>query len=584
MAPLKKRITFGSNSKTTTTFFIAAYSVLYMLFIVSIFILGFYYYKKIAIEEEGKLYRVIGSLVAESVSKVSFSGRHHSQLLIDEFVKKNTDIEYIIIKDKNGEVIATSGVDALNLASENLFEHIANLNMLSKSINKNGETIAVNELEFPYYGSYPKEQLGKIYIGISVQSLDENLREGLLTFIIFFAAVLPFGLYIIFFIGKKYSDPIRRLAYKFESVLEYSPILIAFYDQNGDIKEASRVFIEFFDIDTDASKHDIYKIMKDFGINDFAVDMHGEFEGGFLKKRVISFEKEGEIKNMQLLQFVVTKKSKDEYVMGVMLNDITKLVQREAELHDLNETLKIKIDEEVKKNRQKDDIVVRQSRLIAMGEMSSNIAHNWRQPLTVIGAVLLNIEESFEDGELTSEYLKKELEIGNKTLEKLSKTIDDFRDFFKPRGNKVKFLVIKEIEKAIRMIESNLRSHDITLKIEKNCDCVIEGYPHEFSQVVLNILSNARDVLVERRVSGAAITIDVYGSENNGCFIDVIDNAGGVPGGDEEKIFEPYYTTKSPESGTGLGLFMSKSLIERNMNGSLKYIKDGDKSIFRIEV
>lgn len=583
MAPLKKRITFGQNSKATTAFFIATYSALYMLFIIAIFTLGFYYYKKIVTEEEGKLYRMIGSLVVESISKVSFSGRHHSQLLIDDFVRNNKDIEYIVITDKKEETVASSGLKGKTFKTEHTHDSLIGLNMTTKTLVDGNKTTLINELQFPYFGGYPKEKLGLVSVGISVQKLEDNLKEGLLTFIILFAAVLPMGLYIIFFIGKKYGEPIRRLAYKFEGVLEYSPLLVAFYDRHGDIKEASRVFIEFFEIDDAAYSQNIYESMERLGIQNFELDEREIFDEGFLRKTDIIFEKDNEVKKMQMLQFLVSESDVDEYIVGVILNDITRLAQRENELSELNKTLEARIEEELKKNRQKDDIVIRQSRLIAMGEMSSNIAHNWRQPLTIIGAVFLNIEESFEDGELDSEYLKKELLIGNKTLEKLSKTIDDFRDFFKPRGHKVKFMVRKEVEKAIRMIESNLKSHNIELVLDRCCDCSILGYSNEFSQVVLNILSNARDVLVERNTPNAVITIRIYDVEDK-CMVDIGDNAGGVPEGDEEKIFEPYYTTKSPESGSGLGLFMSKSLIEKNMNGTLQYIKDGEKSIFRIEV
>jgi len=570
--------------------FIFTYSALYILFVAVIVSLGFYFYQKIVHEQEVKLYNVIGSLAVESINKVAFSGRYHTQLLLDELVVKNDDIEYIIITEPDGDLLAHSGIDEelLGERGEKIVPSNSTLAISDREILKGGGKSFIKEIEVPYSGGYMNRHQGNIYIGISTDSLTKSIKDGIYVFTVFFISVLPLGLFIIYKSGKMYQEPIRRLAYKFEGVMEYSPIPIVFYGAEGTIIEASKAFVDRFGMDE--AESNIYSLNEAFALEGFKHQDMDVFE----QNKVIESSLNMIIRNKEFyFQSIKIPVIKDEHktrIMALLLNDVTNLIRREQELEQnkdeleqLNKNLEHRVNEELVKNREKDDLVIKQSRFAAMGEMSNNIAHNWRQPLAIIGATLLNIGDSYEDGSLTKEYLDKELHIANKTLEKLSKTIDDFRDFFKPASVKSRFFIAKEVERAIKLVEASILSRNIILLFEKKCECEAFGYPNEFSQVVLNILSNARDVLIERAVPNPKIEIFLYARDGKN-ILDIIDNAGGVEESLVHKLFDPYFSTKPVDKGSGLGLFMSKSIIEKNMDGSIVYIKEDDRSIFRIEV
>lgn len=230
----------------------------------------------------------------------------------------------------------------------------------------------------------------------------------------------------------------------------------------------------------------------------------------------------------------------------------------------------------VKKLNRQQDLLIQQSKLAAMGEMIGNIAHQWRQPLAHISGVFMNIEGENEFGELTDEYLNKKLKEGTKVVNYMSKTIEDFRNFFKSDKNIEKFKFKDSCQSAISLVKPSLKFNNISFEFEISNDDVIIGHPHEYSQVILNIISNAKDILLERKIKNPKIIIKLF-RKNNKSIVSILDNAGGVKINPIEKIFEPYFTTKHSSQGTGIGLYMSKMIIEKNMKGKLivKNQKDG---------
>jgi C4-dicarboxylate-specific signal transduction histidine kinase len=165
----------------------------------------------------------------------------------------------------------------------------------------------------------------------------------------------------------------------------------------------------------------------------------------------------------------------------------------------------------------------------------------------------------------------------------MSKTIDDFRNFFKPDKEKLEFKVLESINTCLLLMEGNLKSPLINVDVIANDDPVIYGYPNEFAQVILNIMNNARDAFIERNVSDPKVTIKIC--NNDRCVVvTVTDNAGGIPEDIINKVFDPYFTTKGPQQGTGVGLFMSKAIIEKNMGGRLRVGNIADGAEFKIEV
>jgi PAS domain S-box-containing protein len=233
--------------------------------------------------------------------------------------------------------------------------------------------------------------------------------------------------------------------------------------------------------------------------------------------------------------------------------------------------------------REKEQMLIQQSRLAAMGEMIGNIAHQWRQPLNLLGLMNQKLLMYYDMGEFDRNFLAENVENSMKLIHHMSKTIDDFRNFFKPDKEKSKFKVQETITDTLTLLEGSLYNPPIKVEIVANDDPVINGYANEFAQVILNLIVNAKDVFTEREIKDAKLTITVSGA--NGCaVVTVADNAGGVPEAIIDKIFEPYFTTKGPQGGTGVGLFMSKTIIEKNMGGKLAVCNNDQGAEFRIEV
>jgi signal transduction histidine kinase len=245
--------------------------------------------------------------------------------------------------------------------------------------------------------------------------------------------------------------------------------------------------------------------------------------------------------------------------------------KKTRELQDLNADLQNRIKEEVQKSRQKDQIMFRQSRLAAMGEMIGNIAHQWRQPLNAIVLVIQSFQMKSMVGKLDDTFIDSQVEEGIKLATSMSKTIDDFRNFFKPNKIEENFQVKKVIQESIELVEHYYEKLDITMNLVCRDEFEVRGYPNEFSQVMMNLFSNAKDVLKEKEEQTKFIDIIVKVDEKDSDIghIFVIDNGGGISQEVQDRMFEPYFTTKHQSSGTGIGLYMSKEIIEKQMHGSI---------------
>lgn len=250
------------------------------------------------------------------------------------------------------------------------------------------------------------------------------------------------------------------------------------------------------------------------------------------------------------------------------------------------------------RNKIQEQLLIQQSKLASMGEMIASIAHQWRQPLTSLGGILMNIEECHEDGELTGEYLEDRIDAAEQNILYMSKTIDDFRNFFIPSKHKKPFDITKSIINAISIVDAAFINNEIRIILsiddEKVLDYndnkykdhfLVDGYVNEFSQVIINILQNAKDAILEIKASfeNRNILIDIYSQEDDIKII-IKDNAGGIPHSIINKIFEPYFTTKEEGKGTGIGLYMSKTIIETNMQGKISVSNHENGSIFEINM
>ena len=228
-------------------------------------------------------------------------------------------------------------------------------------------------------------------------------------------------------------------------------------------------------------------------------------------------------------------------------------------------------------------MLIQQSRQAAMGEMIGNIAHQWRQPLSLHGLTAQQLLLFYDMGDFSREFLAKNIEKEMGLIQHMSQTIDDFRNYFKPDKEKSDFKVQDAITNTLTLLKGSLQSPLISIEIVAEDDTVIHGYPNEFAQVLLNIVINAKDVLTEREVEEPKVTLNAF-REGAKVVVTVADNGGGIPEEIITKIFDPYFTTKGELQGTGGGLFMSKTIIEKNMGGRLTVRNIPRGAEFRIEV
>ena len=252
------------------------------------------------------------------------------------------------------------------------------------------------------------------------------------------------------------------------------------------------------------------------------------------------------------------------------------------EVTELNSTLEARVQRELQKNRAKDAQLIHQSRLAQMGEMLSMIAHQWRQPLNAISAESTNLLIKSKLGKIDNQVLLTSTQNISEYSQHLSDTIDDFKDFFKPDNEKSETSFHAIINSVHKLIETTLEHKNIPLIEKLESEEHFESYPNELKQVILNLIRNAEDALIENKVHNPFIEIHTYSTKDKCHILEVSDNAGGIDEEILEKIFDPYFSTKSKKDGTGLGLYMSKMIVEEHCAGQLNAINIKDGAMFRI--
>lgn len=267
------------------------------------------------------------------------------------------------------------------------------------------------------------------------------------------------------------------------------------------------------------------------------------------------------------------------------LNYTSLIDGKNQELKALNESLEKKVQEEVKRNREQERLLLSQSRLAAIGETMMLISHHWRQPLNVISLVVQDLKEhkwKVENQPIIDETIDDVLE----QAQYLSKTVDSFRNFYAPNSEKEFFDVDKVLETVVSLIKPYANEENIIINVSGMASTVF-GYKNEFSQVLMNIVNNAKESIEKRQESNSRlvgfieITIEDVGKR---VRVVVSDNGEGIDEKIKDKIFTPYFTTKFQSKGTGLGLYMSKMVIEKSMNGTLEVENNEEGCKFIIEI
>ena len=294
------------------------------------------------------------------------------------------------------------------------------------------------------------------------------------------------------------------------------------------------------------------------------------------------------LKDLQFLIDKSIKKTKKEitqiiiYLLIILIISIfiTMIISYKLSLHTTylfnvyKNDLENKIQKAVDENIKKDMLLQQQSKLAAMGEMISAIAHQWRQPLNSLSLNLEVLLDKFYENKLNKKYIEEFTTKQKNTIQFMSKTIDDFRNFF-IKKEKEKFSIKQAILEVIELINAQLKNNNISIELQGE-DFTIKGYKNEFKQVILNLINNAKDAIIELNKPGK-ITITL---KNKTIIIE--DTGKEIPKEIQNRIFEPYFSTKGTK-GTGIGLYMSKIIIEEHMDGKLYFEVNNNKTKFIIE-
>ncbi len=277
----------------------------------------------------------------------------------------------------------------------------------------------------------------------------------------------------------------------------------------------------------------------------------------------------------------IKTKSNDE--IGILIDAFNSMIKRlqydkekiqnqSENLQELNKNLQKTVEEEVEKNQTKDRLLFQQSKMASMGEMIGNIAHQWRQPLSVIAMNVNNMSLTIElEEKLSDETILTCTQNVSKQCKHLTKTIDDFRNFFSPNKEKNNFKLKSIINKSMTLLNASFKTHQIEV-IQSIEDIEIMGLENELTQAILNIINNAKDIVsMLSKESRRVIFIDIYKKDDK-AIIEIKDNGGGVPKDIIDKVFEPYFTTKHKSQGTGIGLYMTQSIVTKHLHGEISVI------------
>ncbi len=461
-----------------------------------------------------------------------------------------------------------------NILSNDIMHKVKNIKDIILQANIN----LLNKVNAREWFSYTTELINKLKI------LDEKLSDKIilnindklykteknliLFFIISFISIILFiFLVFILYIFFKNESRLREMIDKY--------IIFSITDTNGIITDVSKAFLDISGYTKEELIGRSHSIIK-----------HPDMPNSIFKELWQTIKKghtwHGMIKNLRKNGTYYWVRANIEPIKNIKGKIVAYIAIRQditdrMKIDHLNKTLKYRIEKEVQKNREKDRQMIQQSRLAQMGEMISMIAHQWRQPLTAISAtsqaIMLKATLNKLDKETAIELSKKISSFS----QHLSSTIDDFREFFKTNKKKNKVTYSEMIEGVLHIVGDTLKNQNINLLKELDSDLTFDTYPNEVKQVILNLIKNAEDVLIEKNIQNPTIKIKTY--ENR---LSVEDNAGGIPENIIDKIFDPYFSTKTKKDGTGLGLYMSKTIIEEHCDGELR-VKNGDQgAVFTI--
>ena len=381
---------------------------------------------------------------------------------------------------------------------------------------------------------------------------------------------------------------------RFRTLFDIAPVLLDSFDKDGKVvlwnKECEKIFgWSFEEITKEENPLDLFypdplvqkEIFEAFNDNSENIykEWHPKTKDG---KEIITKWANIKLPNNELIHigYDITEGRKNKIIVQERTEQLNIAKQQ---LEELNCSLEKKIKDEISKNTKQQMMLMHQSKLAQMGEMIENIAHQWRQPLAQVNSAVLLIDMALNKNKIKDLMIESKLTEIESLTAYMSKTIDDFKNFFSPNKQKNIFTIKSAIQKAVDIVNGLVHLHyiQVTIDIEKDLKCY--SYIEELQQVILIIINNAIDVLVLKKISTPKIVITAWKEEDN-IIINIEDNALGIDSNYLDKIFEPYFTTKLKSQGTGLGLYMAKTIIENGLLGVLNVENKSDGACFTIKI
>ncbi len=508
--------------------------------------------------------------------------------------ESNDELEAIYNETSDGLIIADAGSRAIvrvNAAACRMFGHpaarLAGLSLWDLHPGEDREwsltlfgEIAVGRMHLLEGIPCLRADGTVFYADISAQPITYAGRPGIL------------GFYRDVSGRRAIEEALKASEDRFRKIFNSTYDAIFLHDVNGTILDVNDKMLELYGVRRDEAAS--FSLQNDYSSLDNPLEYLAEYWRDVLAGEERFFEwkarrpHDGSMFYVEVYLRRVTLA--ETHVILANVRDITErkrvlaaLAARQEEISALNRDLARRVHEETEKNRQKDLLLLHQTRLAAMGEMIGNIAHQWRQPLNALSILLANMRFEYEGVCEETGALETSHRQAGEILRKMSATIDDFRNFFRPDKQPAVFSVVQAIGDALLLIEASLAQHGVTIRFTARHDPRVMGFRGEFSQVILNLLSNAKDAILEHRPDGGLIAIRVRIHRGQAVVL-LRDNGGGIAPDLAQRIFDPYFTTKGPKGGTGLGLYMSNMIIKDHMRGDIRAINVREGALFAIRI
>lgn len=485
---------------------------------------------------------------------------------------QDSHLHYVNLIYDDGEIIVNK-YDKYNWSRD--FKLDSDIHTLFPYLPKNFDNLDLVGNEEFYIQKLPIDTRNKIYIILQQKELklydllDEDLNQNIIFLIFLILIFLPISYYLSNYIENSYQKKLemKEELQKLRTAIEHSPISVVITNKEGKIEYVNPYFSKITGYSESEAIGENPRILKS--------ELTSSSEYKELWKTLESKKTwKGTFKN-------VDKKGEEFWETALItpiFDEYDEIINYLAIKQEI--TKEVYLKEELKN---KENMMIAQSRHAAMGEMISMIAHQWRQPLSTISMISTNTLMDIELGTVNNSTLKEQSESILTQINYLSKTIEDFRDFFKPNKEKEIIDPRKIVEETLSIMDKTLEKRNIHVKVNANYASNIEVYSRELLQVLINLLKNAQEAFENKEIDNKSIELSIS-EEDDIIKIEVSDNAGGIDESILEKVFEPYFSTKDERTGTGLGLYMSKTIVEKHFKGILEVSNNKEGASFCIEI